>query len=140
MTINRHYKHTKATILKPYQLNVPADKFKAKFGEEWEDALAAGKVMNAMDACEAFGLDSEGLEKEWRKAEPAGKVIKFGGGFYCGLMDTIENKPALYVFNAFFMSMRSKFTVPGQSIYYYTVFLPKIPASHTHHHQDITSH
>lgn len=77
--------------------------------------------MNAMDASEVFGLDADTLEMEWRKLEPAGKVIKFGGGFYCGLMDTVPDKPALYVFNAFFMSMRSKFTAPGSSIYYYTV-------------------
>jgi hypothetical protein len=34
-------------------------------------------------------------------------LVKFGGGFYCGLID------GLYVFNGFFMSMRSKFTAPG---------------------------
>ena len=43
-------------------------------------------------------------------------MIKFGGGFYCG-----EVKPGMYVFNGFFMSMRSKFVTEGVSIYYYTV-------------------
>ena len=31
-----------------------------------------------------------------------------------------DNEP-LYVFNAFYMSMRSKFVGPGNSIYYYSV-------------------
>merc|ERR1712167_132128 len=46
--------------------------------------------------------------------------IKFGGGFYCGLVE-IEGKPSIYAFNGFFMSMRNKFTAPGLSIYYYSV-------------------
>jgi len=40
------------------------------------------------------------------------KVVKFGGGFYCGEVDGI------YIFNGFFMSMRSKFTGDAK-IYYY---------------------
>merc|ERR1719181_444849 len=49
----------------------------------------------------------------------SGKLVKFGGGFYCGLVD-LKGKQ-LYVFNAFFMTMRSAFTAPGKSIHYYTV-------------------
>merc|ERR1711920_234094 len=33
----------------------------------------------------------------------------------------VEGKPPLYIFNGFFMSMRSKFTKPGTQIYYYSV-------------------
>ena len=73
-----------------------------------------------MDACERFGLDSEGLEKAWRLCEPKDKVVKFGGGFYCGLVE-VEGKDPLYVFNAFFMSMRSKFVGEANSIYYFSV-------------------
>jgi len=122
LLIDQHYYSiaSKATILKPEQLNVPADKFKAFFGLEWADALKTGNVMNARDACEALGLDGDGLEKEWRKAKKD-RTIKFGGGFYCAKIDTVPNKPALYVFNGFFMSMRSEFTKPGKSIYTYTV-------------------
>merc|ERR1719201_3123404 len=47
-------------------------------------------------------------------------MIKFGGGFYCGLIE-LEGKEPLYIFNGFFMAMRSKFTAPGLSIYYYVV-------------------
>jgi len=121
--IDQHYYSiaSKATILKPAQLNVPQDKFKATFGLEWSAALKSGKVMNAKDACEAFEVDAEVLEKEWRKCKT---MVKFGGGFYCALMDTLKGKPALYVFNGFFMSMRSEFTKPGKSIHYYTVSWP----------------
>merc|ERR1712048_1203257 len=45
--------------------------------------------------------------------------VKFGGGFYCGLVEGQGKK--IYVFNAFFMSMRAAFTAPGKSIHYYTV-------------------
>jgi nucleoside diphosphate kinase len=123
MLIDQHYYAiaSKATLLKPNQLNVPPEKFKAKFGLEWKDALAKGVVMNAKDACEALGLDSAGLNAAWAKAKKSDKLIKFGGGFYCGLIDSVDGKPPLYVFNGFFMNMRNDYVKPGVSIYYYVV-------------------
>jgi len=119
--IDQHYYAiaSKATLLKPDELPVPADKFEEKFGISWKEALSAKKAVNAMDACTAFGITSEELEVKWRESEKAGDVVKFGGGFYCGKM--IASAQTLYVFNAFFMSMRSKFTAPEASIYYYLV-------------------
>eukprot|EP00928_Gymnodinium_smaydae_P059429 TRINITY_DN4275_c0_g1_i3.p1 TRINITY_DN4275_c0_g1~~TRINITY_DN4275_c0_g1_i3.p1 ORF type:complete len:464 (-),score=141.51 TRINITY_DN4275_c0_g1_i3:222-1613(-) len=119
--IDQHYYAiaSKATILKPSELNVPKDKFKAAFGLEWDDALAKGIVFNALDACKEFGCDADQLAEGWSAAKKAGKLVKFGGGFYCGLMNM--NGKELYVFNAFFMSMRNAFTAPGKSIHYYTV-------------------
>eukprot|EP00930_Biecheleria_cincta_P104007 TRINITY_DN9612_c0_g1_i1.p1 TRINITY_DN9612_c0_g1~~TRINITY_DN9612_c0_g1_i1.p1 ORF type:complete len:119 (+),score=32.39 TRINITY_DN9612_c0_g1_i1:59-415(+) len=48
--IDQHYYAiaSKATILKPNELNVPSEKFKGQFGLSWEDALASGKVFNAI--------------------------------------------------------------------------------------------
>merc|ERR1719389_1083002 len=65
--IDQHYYAiaSKATILKPHQLNVPADKFKAKFGLEWQAALDSGKVFNAMDACAKLKIDAMALDKLW---------------------------------------------------------------------------
>jgi nucleoside diphosphate kinase len=119
--IDNHYYTiaSKATLLKPNQLNVPADKFKAQFGIEWEEALASGKVFNAMDGCEYLGIDGDKLDTLWGTLKGANKLVKFGGGFYCGEVDHDDKKA--YIFNGFFMSMRSKFTVPGESIYYFTV-------------------
>lgn len=120
--IDQHYYAiaSKATILTPDQLNVPADKFKKQFGLEWSDALASGNVLNALDACKELGITAEEMDKEWGKAKKAKKMIKFGGGFYCGLIE-IEGKSPKYVFNGFFMQMRSKFTAPGGSIQYSVV-------------------
>jgi len=120
--IDQHYYAiaSKATILKPHELNIPEDKFKAKFGLEWKDALGSGLCFNAMDACAELGLDATGLDKAWAAAKNADKLVKFGGGFYCGLIE-IEGKKPIYTFNGFFMNMRSKFTAPGEKIHYYTV-------------------
>jgi len=119
--IDQHYYAiaSKATILKPHELNIPKDKFKASFGREWDDALQAGLCVNAMDACKEFGCDADELNKGWAAAKKAGKLVKFGGGFYCGQVSL--NGKELYVFNGFFMTMRSAFTAPGKSIHYYTV-------------------
>jgi nucleoside diphosphate kinase len=120
--IDQHYYAiaSKATILKPDQLNVPADKFKGQFGIEWADALSQGKVFNAMDACKKLEIDADQMDAEWAKCKSAKKLIKFGGGFYCGLIE-VSGKDPIYVFNGFFMAMRSKFTKPGTSIHYYSV-------------------
>ena len=121
--IDQHYYAiaSKATMTTPAELNVPADKFKDAFGVEWADVLAEGKAYNAMDACEVLGLEADALEAANVAASKDGKLVKLGGGFYCGLIDSVEGKPPIYVFNAFFMAMRAKFTRPGASIHYFNV-------------------
>jgi len=120
--IDNHYYSiaSKATILKPSELNVPADKFEGQFGLSWEDALAGGRVFNAMDGCADLGLTSDELDTKWGECKKAGKLVKFGGGFYCGLIE-VEGKEPAYIFNGFFMSMRSKYVAEGCSIYFYVV-------------------
>merc|ERR1719261_586798 len=50
--IDQHYYAiaSKATILKPAQLTVPADKFKAQFKQDWDTLLKDGQCSNALDA------------------------------------------------------------------------------------------
>jgi len=120
--IDQHYYAiaSKATILKPAELNVPADKFEEQFGLTWAKALEDGNVYNAMDACEKLGITADELDTQWGICKKDKKLVKFGGGFYCGLIE-MEGKDPIYAFNGFFMSMREKFCAPGLSIYYYTV-------------------
>jgi len=122
MLIDQHYYAiaSKATLLKPEQLPVPAELFESSFGLSWTDALAQGKVYNALDACKHLGIDADTLDTYWAKSKKAGKLVKFGGGFYCGLVE-VDGKEPIYVFNGFFMSMRSKFVAPTASIHYYVV-------------------
>jgi len=117
--IDRHYGAiaSKAVMLKPSELNVP-DKGKAgfqeKFGLSWDEAIAQGLVYNAMDASKKLGVDGFELEVLWRKA----KVIKFGGGFYCGKVGDI------FIMNGFYMSMRAAYCTPGERIQWMTVSWP----------------
>ena len=62
-------------------------------------------------------MDAAALNALW-DASPA--KVKLGGGFYCALLEP-EGKPPIFTFNAFFMSMRGKFTAAGASIHYYVV-------------------
>eukprot|EP00746_Dinoflagellata_sp_MGD_P164913 gnl/MRDRNA2_/MRDRNA2_93864_c0_seq1.p1 gnl/MRDRNA2_/MRDRNA2_93864_c0~~gnl/MRDRNA2_/MRDRNA2_93864_c0_seq1.p1 ORF type:complete len:414 (+),score=102.63 gnl/MRDRNA2_/MRDRNA2_93864_c0_seq1:97-1242(+) len=119
--IDQHYYAiaSKATILKPAEVTVPNDKFKAQFGIDWADALSSGKAYNAMDACEYFGVDAAELGKIWVAAGEAKKCVKLGGGFYCAELS--QGDKSAYVLNAFFMAMRGKFVAPGSSIHYYSV-------------------
>ena len=93
MLIDQHYYAiaSKATLLKPKDMPVPADKFEAAFGLPWKQALADGLVFNALDACDALGVDAAGLDALWASA----KKTKFGGGFYCGLI-AVEGKRPIY--------------------------------------------
>mmetsp|Transcript_3111 Transcript_3111/g.4797 ORF Transcript_3111/g.4797 Transcript_3111/m.4797 type:complete len:325 (+) Transcript_3111:66-1040(+) len=116
--IDQHYYAiaSKATLMKPEQLPVPAAKFQDTFGISWQKALKDGLVFNALDACKHLGITADELDKAWGPA----KKVKFGGGFYCGLV-SVPGKTPIYVFNGFFMSMRNKFVTPGTSIHYYVV-------------------
>jgi hypothetical protein len=117
--IDQHYYAiaSKATILPAEEIPVPADRFLSEFGESWETVLSEKRACNAMDACKRFDCTPEELNEAWGQAK---KVVKFGGGFYCGLV-SVKEQPPLYVFNAFFMTMRGKFVVPGSSIHCYVV-------------------
>ena len=77
--IDQHYYAiaSKATLLKPDQLPVPEDKFEAKFGIAWKQALADKLVYNAIDACTKLGVDADGLDAKWQAAKQA------GGEFIC---------------------------------------------------------
>jgi hypothetical protein len=112
---------SKATIISAKDIPVPTEKFEESFGEKWEIVLKEDRACNALEACERFECSADELSAAWSKAE---KVVKFGGGFYCGLVSMKGKK--LYVFNAFFMSMRSKFVGAGTSIHCFVVeFSPK---------------
>ena len=96
MLIDQHYYAiaSKATLLKPADMPVPADKFEKGFGVAWAQALKEGSAYNALDACTVLGVDAAGLDKLWATA----KKVKLGGGFYAGLISVPGKKP-VYVFN-----------------------------------------
>eukprot|EP00928_Gymnodinium_smaydae_P055318 TRINITY_DN3889_c0_g1_i5.p1 TRINITY_DN3889_c0_g1~~TRINITY_DN3889_c0_g1_i5.p1 ORF type:complete len:330 (-),score=123.52 TRINITY_DN3889_c0_g1_i5:137-1126(-) len=118
--IDQHYYSiaSKATILKPSELNVPNDKFQKAFGIPWEQAKP--NAYNALDALDKLGCSVDEITKLWGDAKKNNKLVKLGGGFYCGLIEKPGKEP-IYVFNAFFMSMRNAFTAPGKKLHYYTV-------------------
>ena len=66
---------SKATIVKPEQLNVPEDKFQAQLGWSWKDALASGKVLKAMDGYAKLGLDVDQMDAVLAKAKAAKKLV-----------------------------------------------------------------
>lgn len=120
--IDQHYYAiaSKATILNPRDMGVPESKFEDFFGESWKKVQSENRAVNAMQACERFGCSATELNEVWKKSEAGSKVVKFGGGFYCGLISFKDMEP-LYVFNAFFMSMRSRFVGDEDSIHCYEV-------------------
>jgi len=100
LLIDNHYYAiaNKASLSKPAELNPPAAKqeeFEKLFGEKWEDALKDGKVFNAVDACTHLGMDGIGMDKAWAAAKKDDKLVKFGGGFYAGLVTPRKKREPL---------------------------------------------
>merc|ERR1740117_1546287 len=73
-----------------------------------------------MDAMEVLGSNVDEISQLWAQAKDNGKLVKLGGGFYCGLLEKEGFQP-IYVFNAFFMSMRNDYVAPGAAIFWFTV-------------------
>ena len=112
----------KSTLTKGADLPVNEEKFKGCFGEEWKDVVKEGRAFNALEFKKNFPTFQEegALDKAWDATNVDAKTrVKLGGGFYCGQIevDGVKN----YTFNAFFMTMRGKFTAPGTSIHYFVV-------------------
>merc|ERR1712216_807981 len=87
--IDNHYYAiaNKASLTKPADLNPPANgqaEFERKFGLSWKQALAEGRVYNAVDGCKRLGIGGDKMDKQWAAAKKAGLLVKFGGGFYAG--------------------------------------------------------
>jgi len=123
--IDNHYYSiaSKATLTEPKDLNIPVEKFKEFFEEDWSTVLEEGRAFTAVDLQKKLGCTSEELDAKW-DATKEKKRVKFGGGFYCGQIEHEDKK--LYTFNAFFMTMRSKFCAESASIHFYVVeFDPK---------------
>ena len=115
--IDQHYYAiaSKATILTPKEIPVPREKFQQHFKEDWDVVLKEDRTCNAMEACKRFSCTPTELDEAWRQSD----VVKLGGGFYCGLVKM--NGQSLYVFNAFFMQMRSKFVEKSASIHCFEI-------------------
>jgi len=121
LLIDTHYGAiaTKAVKVKPADLAVndqAKGKFKGMSGMEWDDAVKAGKVYNAAEACKKLGINGKQLDAKWSVIDKKTDLVKFGGGFYCGKLDE-----DMYVINGFYMAMRGKFTEPPARIHYFTV-------------------
>jgi len=122
--IDQHYYAIaeKSTLTSGKDLPVNAQKFKDVFGEDWSKVVAEGRAFNALEFKKKFAaFQQEGaLDKAWDATNVDKKTrVKLGGGFYCGQIPVDGVK--YYTFNAFFMTMRGKFTTPGTSIHYYVV-------------------
>lgn len=120
--IDKHYYTiaSKATLTSAPRLCVPQDHFKRHCGLEWDEAVKANRVANALEACERLGVDGATLGELWTEARRLGHVAKFGGGFYCGKI-AVEGKEPLFVFNGFFLELRERYVVPGAAIHCYVV-------------------
>lgn len=116
--IDTHYGAiaAKAMHQKPHELTVQPkamEEFQKAFRLDWNDALSQGLVFNAIDGAQHLGITTEELGQMWGKLKKGNDLLKFGGGFYCGRVNSI------FIINGFYMDMRAKFTTPGTCIYYF---------------------
>ena len=96
-------------------------RFQKKFGFSWSDAVRSDNIHNAVDTAAFYGVSYERLHQAWMYCISEGKVVKLSRGLYCGLIDTIQNKPSVFCINGFFMAMRTEYLAPHSSIHYFIV-------------------
>lgn len=119
---------SKATLVTASKIPVPEHIFESEFGEAWKTVVKEKRALNALEACQRWQYSAEQLGEVWQNAE---KTVKFGGGFYCARIrlpkqadagdDDNDDDTAYYVFNGFFLTMRSKFVQSGASIFCFEV-------------------
>ena len=65
--IDQHYYAiaSKATIMKPKDLNIPTDKFLEFAGEEWSKVLEENRAFNAMDVQAELKITADELDTLW---------------------------------------------------------------------------
>lgn len=73
-----------------------------------------------------MNIDGTKMAELWAKTKKAKELVKFGGGFYAGLVKPEAPKPkaennGIFVINGFYMDMRSSYVKEGASIHYYLV-------------------
>lgn len=124
--VDKHYYviASKATLLKPAELRVPAAaaaKFRRKFGESFDQVLASGRVLNAAETSSRYGWSAEEMGAQWDRAVKAGSIEKLGGGFYVAKLAVDEPRGGVYVMNGFFLRMRNKYCAPGAALHYFVV-------------------
>ena len=110
-----------ATLLKPGQAPINAEVFERLTGVGWRTVLDKRMVFNALDACDALGVDAERLSEMWAAADAKGKVYTVGDCQQCGILQDNSGKKTIYVLNGFFMANRSTYTQIGAVVYYYSI-------------------
>jgi hypothetical protein len=114
----------KALVLAPRECTLSSISmmaFEQKFRISWSVAVKKKLVQNAREACDILGVTHSEMRKAWMDCIRLNKMVKLGRDFYCGYIDTILNKPAVFCINGFYMSMRDEYSVPDASVYYYCV-------------------
>ena len=114
----------RAMLLKPQELTLSSSsfiRFQKKFGMSWSDAVEDNVIFNAVDLCDLLQIDAATLGEAWMQCVSDGKVVKLGRGFYCGLIDTIPNQPAIFCVNGFFLAMRAEYLAVHASVHYFLV-------------------
>lgn len=117
--VDRHYYAIASkAIAPPAELNVPPEAFEKTFGCTWASVLEAGQAVTAKEVMDQLKLDAAGMEETWRRIKKEGNLVKLGGGFYCG---KVQSEPPLYCFNGFYMSMRDKYANEASKIHVFVV-------------------
>ncbi len=107
--VDRHYAANarSGTCADPAKLPVSAaacDLFAERFGESWDAAVRAGRVVSGLVLQRRLGITGEELNRRWA----ALAVTKLAGGLYTGWMPDEK----VFVLNGFYPSIRELFTRP----------------------------
>ena len=95
------------------------DAFEEAFDVSWDDAVAAGRVLNALEAQEQLGnISGRELNEKWKRSQQA----KLAPGLYAAYFEEQD----YFCINGFYPGQREVFTTPGaQVVLYEASFKPE---------------
>lgn len=111
--VDRHYAANarSGTCADPATLPLSAaarELFAKHFGEPWDTAVRAGRVVSGLVLQRRLGSTGEELNRRWAAAA----VTKLAGGLYAGWLPDEQ----VYVLNGFYPSIRELFTRPDAQL------------------------
>ena len=113
-----------ALLLKPHEMllsSMAMMNFEKKFAINWKLAVKQNLIRNSSEICSIFDVSEQEFMAAWLTCACDGKMVKLGRGFYCGLIDSFPNKPAVFCTNGFFQSMHTEYVTANSSVHYFLV-------------------
>ena len=117
--IKQHYLiYSSAVYADPLELTAEGkDRFAAAFGKQWDEEVAAGRVLSTAKLLTEKKMNADGLFVYWNALFTNKQTAKVQDGVIMGYIEELD----AYCVNAFYPAMEANFYAPSTRITYYVM-------------------